>query len=255
MSTRSKKHVTETDAGSLDTLLKDVEARLRAVRRQNRTLSRAIGVLLVIAAAVVTMGATVPPREVVEAKCFVLVDGNGRERAVLGPSLDGGTCLTLQDTAEKARLVLGVGPDVLDEGGEAYLHLRDSRGLPKAELETVAGKPRLTFYSVQRIPQAGMWLTPAGAPLVFLNRTNGSPSMHLSLWDGSSPRLTLWDAPRWPKRVSRIRAALGIWRDGSCRFYLTDKDAEPRAVMRVDADGASSLDLFDKDGNVIRHEP
>jgi hypothetical protein len=242
-------------AASLDELVRDIEARLHKVRRQNKRLGQALVAVLVIAAACLTMGATVQPPETVQARRLVLVDGNGKVRAVLGPSFDGGACLSLHDGAEHPRLVLGVRPDVLDQRGEGYLCIRDDKGVPKAELETVTGIPRLTFYSVFNARQAGLWLMPDGAPWLFLNRVDGSPSMDLSLWDGSSPRFTLWDSPSLPDHEAHVRAALGIWRDGSCRFYLTDAKAKPRAALRVSSDGVASLDLFDSKGTLVGSEP
>jgi len=105
-------------------LLSPLAARLAAVERSNRRLRAVVSTLVLVAAAVVTVGATVLVPDTIAARSFRLLDGAGAERVALTTGDRGTAVLTLfADTGGRA-LTLTLAPVapfvvVADSAGKA----------------------------------------------------------------------------------------------------------------------------------------
>lgn len=149
-----------------DTRLFRLEERLTELQRSNRRLRVTIGALVLLGGALITMAQASPnSSETVEARQFVLRDGSGNVRAVLGVSPEGAVGLNLDDATGRTRLTLDVdyagspGLDLFDQSGKrrAIISLGQN-GEPSAGLYDAEGKlrtsldipgantPGLTFY-------------------------------------------------------------------------------------------------------------
>jgi len=133
------------DWSAVMTRLEAVENRNRDLGRQNRVLKvvSALG-LAVIGALLLTAAATDQPVEM-KAERFVLVDGEGRECAIMGVSADGAPALTLYDSKGKARVVMEIAADqprlcFFDENGKATLTVPEPRNRSWGP-EQAAGEP------------------------------------------------------------------------------------------------------------------
>jgi len=106
-----------------------IEERLTRLERKNRRLTLAVLLTGVAAALVVTVGMarTEAVPDAVRAHSFVLLDENGKVRAMLAVAKDG-PGLRLSDENGKLRASLGVTEDgpglhLLDENGRGLRHL------------------------------------------------------------------------------------------------------------------------------------
>lgn len=106
--------------------------RVERLERQNRWLSRALMIVAVGAALLVTLAAMSPPsiQDVVTAKSFEVVDDEGNVRAELGVLPDGSHGLALHDADGNERATLGVWP----HGTAQSLSLHDPDGKMRALL-------------------------------------------------------------------------------------------------------------------------
>ncbi|HEY2107527.1 MAG TPA: hypothetical protein VGH29_17135 [Candidatus Binataceae bacterium] len=111
-------------------------------------------------------GASPGPRDVVEARKFVLVDTNDKAIAELGAA-PGGSGLVLMDSTGKPRAAL-----VLTKAGEPGLKLYDGAGVVRAALVVGNdGRSGLALYDAGGGNSAALAASPQGAPaLLFFDR-------------------------------------------------------------------------------------
>ncbi len=122
----------------MTTDVQDILARLEGVERANRWMKRLGGFALLVLLSVPLLGQAAS-ENIVKAEKFVLVDKDGKERAVLGMGendpyamLSGrevGPHLALMDRDGKRRIELALWPE-----GSPSLFLMDRNGEPRASL-------------------------------------------------------------------------------------------------------------------------
>jgi len=126
-----------------------VEAKAQAIRakRRSRWLLAALGLGLGVLAFVWASAASVPRAEaqgavgerMVRANMFILEDGNGKGRAILGMDEDG-PMLSLRDVASKTSALLSVSP------GGTLLLLTDANGKKRVSLGVTKDGPGLILF-------------------------------------------------------------------------------------------------------------
>ncbi|MCW5891778.1 MAG: hypothetical protein KIT14_14700 [bacterium] len=159
----------------------------------------------------------------VRAERFVLVDGDGRRRAALGPADDGATGLLLYDAQERAKAQL-----VLDGSGAAHVKLHERDGDVAAWLAVArSGSPSLYLRGVSRHDRgvrghAEVCVDEHGCPVLSLHDREGQARVLLSLDDRDGrPSLSFSDA--------QGNSRLVLSEDGSGGLlYLFDRAGEPR---------------------------
>ncbi len=122
-----------------------------------------------------------PVAEVVQARKFVVLDENGRERAVLGVT-PAGPCLTLSDENGQTRTALGFlrintepGLILYDENGKSHLWLGARPFGPQLLLFNKTGKPQASF-SVFEFPTEPT----STRSILHLRGVNGHENIELS---------------------------------------------------------------------------
>jgi len=121
--------------------LQSIKERLEKLERQNRWFKRTGLAALLLAAAVVVMGQAHPSRTVTANK-FVLLDSQGRTRAVLQADSIRAT-LTFMDGAGRKRIVLGGGTGPVGNA-YAYLELGEAAAHEQGALTTPGGEVTLS---------------------------------------------------------------------------------------------------------------
>lgn len=173
------------------------EAQLHDLEEANRRLRRfawsvLIGAVVVLGgtAAVVAMFATqrLPaPGSVVQARSFVLQDGQGRVRATWGVTKEGAVQLALQDDRGNPRARMSVLED-----GSTGLALVDSGGHPRAALGLLSdGTINLVFADQGGQSRAVFGLTPGGASSLVLADGKGVTRAGLSVATGGKATQTV----------------------------------------------------------------
>ena len=119
-------------------------------------------------------GASSAPRDVVEARKFVLVDANDKAIAELGAA-QGGAGLVLTDSAGKPRAAL-----VLTKSGEPGLKLYDGGGVVRAALVVGNdGRSGLAMYDAEGRNRAALATSQQGATALLLFDRNGRVTTQL----------------------------------------------------------------------------
>jgi hypothetical protein len=111
--------------------------------------------------------------KVIRAKSFVVVDDQGRIRALLSV-IKTGSGLALYDESGKVRARLDVNEDF------PLLTLHDEKGTPRAVLDVTKYGPELSFHDEKGTPRASLDVL-EDRPLLSLNNDKGKP---------------IWSAPR-----------------------------------------------------------
>ncbi len=171
---------------------------------------------------------------IVEAKAFLLIDGEGKDRGGMWINPEGGTDLRLLHQQNgKGQISLAV-----KKNGFVALVLGEDSKRPRASLGIAEnGAVRLDLFSDKKQVRAGLWLTPEtnDPNLVFLDDKE-QVRAHLKLDKDGGPRLTLGDG-------KHDRAVLGV-----TNLEVTKTGATQQTAP-------SSLVLFDKEGKVIWQAP
>jgi hypothetical protein len=222
----------------VDVLVRRID-RLEGENRRSRRTTTAIALVLV---AVFLMGQTASKGSTVEAQKFVLKDGRGKIRAVLGEfSQDEPFGLLIFDANQRIRTKLG-----LQEDGSPALLLTDDRGVDRVMLH----------------PASGLRLLGDGPSLTLGVNYGNEPALHLIDKDGwtraalvltstnTAPILKFLD-PR-----GNARAWIGAMSDGKAQLLFMNRPqsaqsgravdpARPNvaatASLEVDADGTMGL--------------
>jgi hypothetical protein len=126
----------------------------------------------------------------VEAQSFVLRDDEGRGRAVLA-MLDGGPGLTLLNSGEQIKAVLGVGED------EAYLELWGSGGKANALVRMEGDEPELVFFDDEGRARASLRLFATG-PCLRLFDANSKCRAMMELNPEDQPSVVVFDENEQP---------------------------------------------------------
>jgi hypothetical protein len=252
---------------------------MERLERENRQLKRVGAALLLVLAAGLLASAARPQSRTVEAERFILKDGGGRTRAVLGvwadtfgkvPALYDSSkgdspSLRFYDTLGQRRAAVGIvkesigGLEISDPAFSASLFpvefgIHDKYSSMKLEshgLELSGGEGK-----------AGLAVLPKLGPTLHLGsgeQSKGSVILNLSP-DGQA-NLQFFD-----KSKAARRAMLTISADGAPSLELFDASGNTRAVLgnseleapktgTVEKRPESSLVLFDKDGKVIWQAP
>jgi hypothetical protein len=191
-------------------LIRELEAvlgrRVDELERQNRTLKRngaiVFGVsalmLLVAAVMLISMSAGGRVAEVIEANRFVVRDGDGHVRAMIGVSPDGATRFVLQDRDGRERLRMSLLAD---------------------------GSPGVSFADREGKSRAVLGLLPdETATLVFADRW-GKTRAVLGLSPDESSTLVFAD------RNGETRVGVGVEADGTAGMTLFERDAPASPVL------------------------
>lgn len=217
-----------------DPTLGTLVQRLERLERENRRVKLlAIGLAIGIAA-LVLMGQVPATRgtKVIEAERFVLLDTNGRTRAILGAGPQG-YALAFYDANGKGRLVVGVdaaGPNLglLDANemlrillgitlkGWPVLGLLDANGKTRAELAIEAQGPSLSLFdAANKIVRAKLAMG-GMEPSLFFTYADEKPSVALN-----GGGLAFVD------RSGKFRTMLSMAPDGTPRLFFADKNGSP----------------------------
>jgi hypothetical protein len=122
--------------------LQSIRERLEKLERQNRWLKRTGLAVLLLTAAVLLMGQARPSHTVTATK-FVLLDSQGRTRAILQTDSTGAT-LTFLDSMGRKRMVLAGGTGPVGNT-YAYLELGEDAATEQGVLTTAGGHGGVTL--------------------------------------------------------------------------------------------------------------
>jgi hypothetical protein len=175
-----------------ESLSANVLDRLTNLERENRQLKRTGAAALAILLALVLTGQVAPPAPpgTVEAKHFVLRDGNGRRRADLTTVdvEDGSPYLVLRDKEDRVRMALAVLRD-----GQPSVSFRDQAGQARASIGLgFDGAPGLEFWSKEGVRRAALNDAPKTGVGLSLYHDNTSRAT-LRLYPDGSTSLMLDD--------------------------------------------------------------
>jgi hypothetical protein len=190
-------------------------ARLEEARRRWKLLG--IGTISVLALVVLlgAAGGTKVPEEI-RAKQFVLVDQNGKIRAMLRSFENGSASLTVNDDAEKPRITMGV----------------EGVGNPLLALIDRTGKDARVFLSmIQGVAAQGV--QGVVSPSVFgltIKGQAGKERIELAVTDGT-PDLTLYDRSGQERATLRVDGMTG----GTPRLNFFDKDGKSHSTSNTPA--------------------
>ncbi len=167
-----------------------------------------------------------PVAEVVRAKRFELVDGQGKVRALLSVQPDGASRFEVLDKDRKARAVLRLYPD----------------GTPVLEMLTAGGEPRVSLAGSESMPSLGMgWkgqqggklnlgFNAGGVPQLYMTEPSGLVRVMLTMKANGDPMLRL------ANRDGRNGVELGaVWEnpEAQCPFSMELSDKDGRTVWKV----------------------
>jgi hypothetical protein len=222
--------------------LEMVIARLTRVETQNRNLKRLLYALVLFVGAVLLMGQA-EPNHVVKGQKFILLDAEGKERAVLDSNEQGGanlvlidangrqrvnlgmtqsdTLLSLLDGNEKVRSMLGT-----DNAHGTFLAINGANGRKRALFIDDKKGVGLNFFGPGEKTSTSLGEDASGSALVLrrpdltegivLSAKQGDAS--IDLMDQSNPMATLGNSqPSGPGEVNRYSAA---------SFVLYDKKGQ-----------------------------
>ena len=161
------------------------------------------------------------PRKV-EAEQFVMVDGDGAQRATLQVSASGIAALSMYDGQGHARAELRVTKDV--RASVAFFDQNGSRRVAVGEDPSRAG---IAIYA-----------------------TNGRQLVNLSAAADNETSLTLYDPD-----TGRARAGLGLTTSGAPALVMFDENGRDRAEFHVRKGGTPGLALADESGRTIAGMP
>ncbi len=251
----------------------DLTTRMERLERASRRW-KLVGLMgLASIAAVVLMGQAAVPAvsDEVRTRKLVIVDDEGRPRAVLAAEKDGVT-LSLADEAGTNRVVLGTSK----EG--AQLSLRDETGKTRARLGALRFEPALDLLDREARVQVNLTAHLAGSELC-LRDPGGSAKAELMAVAAFGPRLRLGDDAEAGVFVSGRVDAPELWlhsrstgsaaglkagkggpslslRDAEgSRATLGSQAAEDLAPGTAPNPSAASLVLLDKEKNVVWKAP
>jgi hypothetical protein len=192
-------------------LVREMEAvlgrRVDELERENRRLRRAgvvqmglVGVMLLITAVMLISMRMAEGRlaEVVEAERFVVRDGEGHVRAVIGVNQDGASRIVLQDRDGRERLRLSLLPD-----GSPGMTFADREGRSRAVLGLLPDETStLVFADRWGMTRAVLGLSPdESSTLVFADR-NGEARVGVGIESDGSAGVTLYNGEPPPLVVS-----------------------------------------------------
>jgi hypothetical protein len=192
--------------------------RIARVERENCYWKVLGSVAIATLGLVLLLGATSDKlADEIRAKRFVLIDGNGTERAKLSEETDGEVRLTLSDKKGKVRAGLSVGAD---------------------------GSSRLTLYHTNQEGRAGLRLNSEGSPSLLLDVPSKKATVKLGVLGEpyGRPIVGLTD---------HDGNSLYLRGDG---LLVNDKLKE-RIWLFLEPDGPSALKLWDEDGKLIWEAP
>lgn len=224
------------------TSLEAVVERLEKAERQLRWGQVAGLVVLLLLAAGLMMGQARSNGRTVEAEKFVLLDGDGKQRAVLSEG-ERGVVLALSDRDGTTRVRLYV-----NEQGTAGVSVRDAEGMSSAGLLVFKdGSPTMSFVYDGGL-RASLRLGPDGAPTLALHGKEHRVDATLAVSRSGSPWLIL-------RGKQKVWVVLSVSKEGVACLNLTGKDGEYGAVLRVESDGSPGLTLYGTDKEVIFQAP
>lgn len=264
--------------------------RLERLEREVRRWKAGATVLGILAGSVLLMGQSVPKSRVIEAEKFVLKDTKGKIRAILGPEWTDHPAPTLEPRvfglivvpghayglhlyAEEGRYVAGLTGRGNGEG--ASLELHDGKTPSSAYVTVGAGRASLNLAATEQTRevaerQEAEWgkrvraaKTPEERWRLFESRPFDGITATLSAFAKGTSSMYL---VRGSSLKTTGGAELRLLRDGRVGLSLTDEKGTTRAVLghtslerkrtgAVEQLPASSLVLFDKDGQVIWNAP
>lgn len=175
-----------------------VVRRLEAVERENRRLRRLSGVLLAGLAILLGLTASLlavyarqagATADVVQAQRFVLRDGDGLIRAVLGVQPDGSTRFALQDRDGRPRLQLTLLGD-----GSPGIALKDRDGRNRAVLALPPDDmAQIVFADREGYNRASLGLSVDHGSTLMLADPTGEPRAFLAVGVDGTPSLLLYE--------------------------------------------------------------
>ncbi len=199
-------------------------------------------VVLLLLGAGLMMGQARSNGRTVEAEKFVLLDGEGNERALLSAGQHG-VALALSDRDGTTRVRLYV-----NEQGTAGVSVRDAEGMSSAGLLVFKdGSPKMSFVYDGGL-RASLRLGRDGLPALSLLDDDGMYRAGLQLEGDGRPTLYLGGG-------KKVRVVLSLSKEGVACLSLGGKDGEYGAVLRVEPDGSPGLTLYDTDKEVIFQAP
>jgi hypothetical protein len=228
--------------------LEMVIERLTRVEAQNRNLKRLLCALALVVGAVLVMGQA-KPSHVVEGQKFILLDAEGKERAVLDSNEQGGanlvlvdvngkqrvnlgmtqsdTLLSLLDASEKVRTMLGT-----DSAHGTFLAINGSNGRKRALLIDDKKGVGISFFGPGEKTSTSLGEDASGSALV-LRRPDLTEGIVLSARQGDAS-IDLIDQ-------GNLMATLG--------------NSQPPGPGEVNRYTAASFVLYDKKGEVLFRMP
>ena len=181
----------------------------------------------------------------IRAERIILVDSDGRERAELGITPDGGARLSIRDKSMRKAAWVGVFPD-----GRPSFSIINSRGGAYAELTLLKDLSRLVLSTPGGKTRAGIAISTDGTS--GLDLFDGAGELRASV---SVDRLGVSSALSFMDKSSTPRVALGVAKEGAAEIVLTGARGRPRFQLAVPAEGLPVLRLLDDCGRLLWNAP
>lgn len=153
--------------------LRMLETKLGQLQRSNHRLRMVLGAFALIGGALLTMAQTDSGiAQSLEARQFVLRDGKGSVRAVLGSTPDGAAGISLHDASGGTRLTMDV-----EDNGSPGLDLYDAQGKRRAIIAlSREGTPGIGLYDTGGQLRTSIDIPAGNTPGLAFYHRNGKPS-------------------------------------------------------------------------------
>jgi hypothetical protein len=200
--------------------VRGIERRLVRLERENRWFKRLASVAVVALVTLALMGQARPAHvpDVIEAKSFIVRDGNGQQRAKLGVEPSGLAGLQLYDPPGKVRAAFSVvasgksAIELLDQAGNERLLLYvRADGFPGVTMQDETGNGRVSLAVGPTGPLFGLTGGGSANTARFLITTEAGVT--LSLFDDSEKgRLALGVVGNTPILAIRDQTGKIVWK-------------------------------------------
>lgn len=228
--------------------LETVAQRLTRVEKQNRNLKRVLCAVILLMGAALLLGQA-EPNHVVEAQKFVLLDAEGKERAVLDSNEQGGANLVLVDAKGKQRVNLGM------TQSDTLLSLLDSNEKVRAMLGTDSAHG--TFLAINNANGRKRALFIDDKKGVGLSFFGPGEKASTSLGEDASGSALVLRRPDLTEGIvlSAKQGEASIDLIDQSNLMATLGNAQPAGPGEVNRYSAASFVLYDKKGQVLFRMP
>jgi hypothetical protein len=233
----------ETENQSVATRIEDLERQINRLRKEGRDLKTVFGVLMFVLFVMLLGGFVMvehfgfSTKGVVSATGFQIVDDTDVQRAFLGAEREGGSYLTLSDSAGRTRFDVGQTDDGVD------LRLFDRHHRRVGLYLNDSGEQSLYFAERNGNTRALLGRCANGDVGFHLRGPDDRTRLSLTACDAEGSGLIVFDR----SEVGRLIAGVGP--DGKPLSNFSDETGEARIILGQSPEGWPALDMRASDGS------